>query len=274
MGNINNIGIIEYRNVIKTIKENYGIDFSHRAFTAFVRSIERAMTLNSIRTIDDLIHTLNTNKNFIHRFISDISINETEMFRDPNLWIELRENIIPRFLKKDSHIWVPEVTSGEELFSLILVLKELNLLDSVKITATCFGRNQLDIIKEAAFPLKEMEINNANFDRYKSKLKLKTFYTENNSNASFDKELLRSVNLKQFEFVSDELPKEVDLVLYRNKMLYYNKRMQHSVISKITESLKVGGILICGVKEDLESSGSEKDYIIINENESIYKKVN
>ena len=273
MGNINNIGIIEYRNVIKAIKENYGIDFSHRAFTAFVRSIERAMELNNIRTIDDLINTLNTNKNFIHRFIADISIDETEMFRDPNLWIELRENIIPRFIKKRSHIWMPEVTSGEELVSLAIVLKELNLLEHVKITVTCFGRNQVDVIKEAAFPMKKMEICNANFSRYKSRLKLTDFYTEKNNKAYFDKELLRTINIKQFEFVTDATPQNIDLVLYRNKMIYYNKRMQHSILSKIEDSLKTGGIFICGVKENLESSNSEKDYVIINENESIYKKV-
>lgn len=273
MGNINNIGIIEYRNILKAIKENHGLDFSYRAFTAFVRSIERAMGLNGIRTTDELINKLTINKNFIHRFISDISIEETEMFRDPNLWIELRENIVPQFVKKGSHIWIPEVTSGEELISFAIVLKELNLLNKVNITASCFGRNQIDIIKEATFPIKKMETSLANFDRYKSKLKLTDFYTESNNKACFDKELLRAINIKQFEFIADTVPQNVDFVLYRNKMIYYNKRMQHSILTKITESLKMGGIFICGVKESLESSGSEKEYAIINENESIYKKI-
>ena len=118
-----------------------------------------------------------------------------------------------------------------------------------------------------------MEISNANFTRYKSKLNLADFYTEKNNKVYFDKELLRAINIKQFEFIVDTPPQNIDLVLYRNKMIYYNKRMQHSILSKIEDSLKTGGIFICGVKENLESSSSEKDYTIINENESIYKKV-
>ncbi len=274
MEEINNIGIIEYRNIIKAISDNYGIDFSHKSFTAFVRSIERAMVLNNIRSTESLISTLTTNKNFIHRFISDISIEETEMFRDPNLWIELRDNIIPQYVKKGSNIWVPEVTSGDELITLAIVLKELGMLEHVRITATCFGRNQVDIIKEAAFPIKKMEINIANFNRYSSSSKFSEYYEERNNRAYFDHELLRGVNVKQFEFITDEPPQNNHLVLYRNKMIYYNKRMQNSIMSKITDSMSIGSIFICGVKENLESSNNEKSFLLINENESIYKKTN
>lgn len=273
MENINNIGIIEYRNIIKAIKEHYGLDFSHRAFTAFVRSIERAMQLNSINSTEKLITVLSENQNFIHRFIADISIDETEMFRDPNLWIELRDRIIPRYVPKGSNIWLPEVTSGEELISLLILLKEIDLLDSMKITVTCFGRNMVDVIKEAVFPMKKMETNKANFLRYKSKLKLEDFYTEKNNKAYFDRELLRGINIKQFEFLKDDAPANIQLVLYRNKMIYYNKRMQHSILSKIASSLNNSGIFICGIKENPESSNSEKDFNLLNKNESIYKKI-
>jgi len=274
MENINNIGIIEYRNIINTINENYGLDFSHKSFTAFVRSIERAIILNNLNTTENLINTLVNNPNFIHRFISDIAIEETEMFRDPNLWIELRENIIPRFVNKGSQIWIPEATTGEELMSLVLVLKELNLLDEVKITVTCFGRNQVDILKEASFPIKKMETNIANFKRYKSSLNLSNYYIEKNNIAQFDKELLRGINFKQFEFIKDEAPQNNQMVLYRNKMIYYNKRMQASIVSKIADSMKIGGVFICGIKENLESSNSEKNFLLLNENERIYKKTN
>jgi chemotaxis protein methyltransferase CheR len=273
MDEITNIGIIEYRNILKAVSETHGIDFSHKSFTAFVRSIERAMALNNIRGTDNLISILTTNKNFIHRFISDISIEETEMFRDPNLWLELRDNIIPQYLKKGCNIWVPEVTSGDELITLAIVLKELDMLNDVRITATCFGRNQVDIIKEAVFPMKKMEVNIANFARYNSKLNLKDFYIEKNNKAYFDKELIRNVNVKQFEFIVDESPQNINMVLYRNKMIYYNKRMQNSILNKITDSMATGGIFVCGVKENLESSNNEKSFVVINESESIYKKI-
>ena len=267
------LGIIDYRNIISTIQEFYNMDFSNYAFTSFKRRLERVIQTNNLNSPNDLIAKIRDEESFFDSFLQDISVEETEMFRDPGLWRELRDNIIVRSnLGVDFRIWVADNTTGDELYTLLIVLREAGLTDAVKVIATSLTDKHLDKVKKGIFNLKKMETNIANYRRYKGKYQLTKYYTLRNNEAYMDQTLLDGVEFLKHNILKDKEPANTKLVLYRNKIIYFSKKLQTDVMRIICNSLVPGGIFVIGNKESLECCNMDKKYIIVNPAEAIYKK--
>src|SRR6266542_4015858 len=134
------LGIVETRNIINLIAEKYNYDFSDFALTSFKRRIERFIELNNLKHPDILINRLHDNKVFAESFIEQLSVASSEMFRDPSLWRVIREETITSIYREAGtgfKIWLPCSVSGDELFSLAIVLHEMDMLDKVQIIVSC-----------------------------------------------------------------------------------------------------------------------------------------
>src|SRR5512145_1850023 len=143
------IGIVETKNIIKIINDKYNIDFADYALTSFKRRIERIMDSYNFKYPEFLLNKLQDDPGFFDLFIHEISVPSSEMFRDPSLWRILREETIPGLLNEITQtlkIWLPNSVSGDELFSLCILLKEMGLLEKVQITVSAISDKSLELI--------------------------------------------------------------------------------------------------------------------------------
>jgi chemotaxis protein methyltransferase CheR len=268
------IGIVETRNVIKTILDNFGYDFRDYALTSFKRRLEQIIINNGFKDADGLIYRLQNYKDYFEQFLYDIAPETTEMFRDPSLWRTLRDEVIPEIGRGTTKpkIWVAAFDSGEELYSLAIILKEINLLNDVQIYATVFSDRNIDKITSGKIDLKQIEVNDANYVRLNGKHKYSDYYRVEGGWAIFDTSLIKEVNFVKMNTTFDSTPGGVKLILFRNQMIYYNQLLQDKVLLQISNSLVPGGYLVLGVRETLENTNASNKFTVFNDSEKIYKK--
>jgi chemotaxis protein methyltransferase CheR len=269
------IGIVETRNVIKAILDKYGYDFRDYALTSFKRRLEEIITKNGLKDADGLVYRLQTNKEFFELFLKEVNPETTEMFRDPSLWRTLREEILPELAKSNNKvkIWLASFDSGEEIFSLCIVLRELGLLESFQIYASILSDDILKKIKSGRIDSKQIEVNEANFERSNCIGEYSKYYTTSeNGIITIDPSLVQDVVFVKQDTLFNNAPSAIRLALFRNQMIYFNQILQDKILNTIHNSIIPGGFLVLGAKETLENSNSTNKYTITNESEKIYKK--
>lgn len=269
------IEIAELRKLTTFIKEKFDYSFKDYAMSSFRRRIKRMLDLYKLQTVDELIHILDTKEDFFEEFVSELTVNVTEMFRDPTFWRVLREHIIPNIMLNHNKIsiWHAGCSSGEEIVSMSIVLDEMGILDKAKIVATDIDRSIIAKAKEGRYPLKHMEVNRKNYLRYQGKYSLEKYYTEVGSEAVINKSLLENVSYRKHDLVQGSVFSKFDLVLCRNVMIYFNQTLQNQVLHRLHESLFKYGYLVIGSKESLIWCDIAHKFIVVNNEEKIYKKI-
>lgn len=269
------IEIAELRKLTTFIKDKFDYNFKDYAMSSFRRRIKRMLDLYKLQTVDELIHILNTKDDFFEEFVSELTVNVTEMFRDPTFWRVLKEHIIPNIMLNHNKIsiWHAGCSSGEEIVSMTILLDEMGILDKAKIVATDIDRSIIAKAKEGRYPLKHMEVNRKNYLRYQGKFSLEKYYTEVGSEAVINKALLENVSYRKHDLVQGSVFSKFDLVLCRNVMIYFNQTLQNQVLHRLHESLFKYGYLVIGSKESLIWCDIAHKFIVVNNEEKIYKKI-
>lgn len=267
------LGIVEFRNIISSINEYYGVDFSNYALTSFKRRLEKFIHDNRIAYPVDLIEKIRSDSVFYEKFLRDITVKDTEMFRDPSYWIVMRNEILPKLLKEGNlKIWVANSNSGEELYSLAITLSELGMLHKARIIATNISQKNIDYIKTGVYDLKKIEAYQSNYERTDGVRKLSDYYITNNNKAYMDSSLIDNVEFVSYNMFAEESLGEFKFISFRNVMLYYNRTLQNQALEIIYNSLLKGGFMAIGIKETLSDVIIGK-YILVNKDEKIYKKI-
>ncbi|HEY4787614.1 MAG TPA: CheR family methyltransferase [Bacteroidales bacterium] len=269
------LGIVDTRNIINLIAEKYNYDFSDFALTSFKRRIEMLMEQNNIKHPDILMNRLMENKNFVDSFIGQINVPSTEMFRDPSLWRVLRDEIITNIYRETGtgfKIWLPNSVSGDELFSLAILLVEMGLLDKVQILVSSMSERSLDTIRSGLFPEYKLEISYDNYIRSNGKFSLSNYFSVVNNQAIRDVSLIKHVTFFNQNTLLEPAPQGVKLVLFRNKMIYFNQTLQSKILKIIYNSMTTGGYLVIGAKESLGLLYGNNEFTLMNEAENIYKR--
>jgi chemotaxis protein methyltransferase CheR len=269
------IDIADLKRISELIHQKYHYDFRNYAMSSFKRRVLRIMELKKV-TVDGLLKKLTDSPVFINEFLDELTVNVTEMFRDPSFWRIMREEIIPAILlnHKQFKIWHAGCSSGEEVLTMCIMLKEMGILNDVTLIATDLDTNILDKAKTATYPLKNMELNEKNYIRFQgSGSSLKDYYREDNGNAVFNKDLLANVSFRKHDLVLGEVFNKFDLVLCRNVMIYFNQNLQNEVLKKFHEGLFKYGYLAIGSKESLIWCDYANRFIVVNNEEKIYKKI-
>lgn len=269
------IEITELRRLTQVIKDKYDYDFKDYAMSSFKRRIKRVLDLYKFKNVDKLISVLENNADFFDEFVSEITVNVTEMFRDPTFWKILKEQIIPNILLNHNKItiWHAGCSSGEEVVTMCIVLDEMGVLDKAKIIATDIDTAIINKAKNATYPIKNMDVNSKNYARYQGTRSLEYYYKEINGEAVIHKSLLENVSYRKHDLVQGVVFSKFDLILCRNVMIYFNQTLQNHVLNKLHESLFKYGYLAIGSKESLIWCEIANKFIVVNNEEKIYKKV-
>lgn len=271
------IGIVDTRNIIKTLLDDFGYDFRDYALTSFKRRLEYILSFYALRDADGLIAKLKDSKDFLDQFLYDITPETTEMFRDPSFWRVLRDEIIPELVRSATskpRIWIASFDSGEELYSLSILLKELNLLNEVNVYCNVLSEQTVQRITSGKINPKDMEVNDANYQRFNEKGKYASYYQTEGNSIMFDVSLIKDVNFIRQNTLITLDPGAPKLIIFRNQAIYYNQLLSEKIFSKLASCIVAGGYLALGVKETLENTNVSNKFTLYNEPERIYKRKN
>ena len=264
--------IKEVKEINKVIFNKYGLDYSNHSQTAYKNRLVELINSCNLKSSVELINIIEKGKLNLDKLLLGLSIPFTEMFRDPSMWRELRDKILPEIQGK-IRIYLPSCTTGEELVSLMIILKEEGFLSRSKITVSACSKSIIEVIKVSEYTEKQMELNNANYKRYKESNNIFDYSEKSNGKYCFS-ELLKNVNFIESRILENtKLPTGQDIVIYRNKLIYFNMKMQNDVLNKLNNTVRAGGYFIVGTMENIFASNEVKcEFELVSKNDKLYKK--
>jgi len=268
------IGAIEVDELIMLINDYSGYDFSDYSMPSLHRRFQRYIDLNKISDFNQLLQDLMNDSAMINNLIEEVTVNLTEMFRDPSFFAAIRKELVPVFNNLPIlKIWHAGCSTGEEVYSMAILLKEHNLLDKSIIYATDINQSVLDIAKAGKYnidSLKEIEINYEDSDGTKE---FSEYYTTLNGDIFMNDDLKSKIIFSTHNLVSDNSFNQFDLIVCRNVLIYFNKTLQDNVLQMFYSSLTENGILALGSKETLIFSPIYSKMEVLNANWKTWKKM-
>jgi len=261
-----NLSLSDYNIIVDFIKTKYNYDFSVFSYGISKRRIEQFFSQYNIDNVEMITVFLSKEKIWTS-FLDFYIIKTTELFRDADVWQKLNTKYIPKLHNTSIlEIWLPDVTTDDELFSLLIVLRELKI-NNYRITISSPFNFIKEKINRYVISPKKYDASKQNYIKYNPKGNLDDFFVIRKINHKFKDEYFTNVEFKSFSLTENEILKNnFDLILFRNKMLYYNSVNQKLSLDKIYSSLKVKGVLVIGVKETL-NDWKLKDKLTINDKE-------
>lgn len=265
--------LIELRLLQEAIFLKYGYDFRDYHKSHFRRRVQSIMVMEAIPSIHDLQYHIIYETEIFHRLLKDLSINVTEMFRDPEFYVYMRKEIVPvlktyPFLK----VWHAGCSTGEEVFSMCMLFKEEGLYDKTQFYATDFNHEVLTKAMEGIYPLANIKSYTENYIRAGGIKPFSEYYITDPISAQFDKSLLKNVVFSDHNLVSDNVFSEMNLIICRNVLIYFNKTLKARVFQLFSDSLIRGGYLCLGTKENYLDIRAEKDYELIQPGLKVFRK--
>ncbi len=266
---------IEIELLIEAVYRKYGYDFRNYARASLRRRIMHRLALDEIPSITEMQHRVLTDIRFLETLLLDLSINTTEMFRDPTYYSVLRTEVVPILRTYPSFkIWHAGCSTGEEVYSTAIVLKEEGLYERAIIYATDFNEAVLKKAKEGVFPIDLMRQFTTNYQKSGGKEEFSKYFISNQRAVMMDKSLRKNVMFADHNLVTDGVFGEMNLIMCRNVLIYFNRQLQDRVIRLFRDSLVHRGILCLGSKETLQFSDCAQDFRSLVEKERIYEKRN
>jgi len=259
--------------LLEAIYHKYGYDFRQYSEAHIKRRIMNRMVLSGLEDLVHMQELVLKSETFASTLLQDLSITVTEMFRDPAFYKSLRENVIPvlktyPFLK----IWHAGCSSGEEAYSMSIILQEEGLSDRTTIYATDFNQQVLNRAKEGIFSQKMIKDYAVNYKLSGGKEDFSSYYTADNDNVIMNQSLKKKIVWANHNLVTDSVFAEVNLILCRNVLIYFDRKLQNKVQSLFHKSLMKGGILCLGSKESLRFTEYHDQYSVLDEKQRIFKK--
>lgn len=250
--------------VIYEFNKTYGIDFSNYAEMSFKRRIEHLLISHGLKSADELMLKVRQDKAYFQKCINDITVNTTDLFRDVPVWLNLKRNVLNIFKDKNNiNIWHAGCSSGEEVYSMLILLNELNLIDKAKVFATDINTDILDRARNGVF---NNRLHHAYFDNFDKVIKVNPLNFEETIDVPYDKyfehdKLKKTFRIKKFlrdrvtfkyhNLVEGSIFYKFDLIFCRNVIIYFNTELQNKVVSLFHESLFSDGMLLIGAHENI-----------------------
>lgn len=260
--------------LINDIHAAYGYDFSDYSKASFRRRIERLITIDHLSGIAELRYRLLNDASYFAHAIEEISVTVTEMLRDPDFYRTIRSTIIPvlatyPFIK----IWHAGCATGEEVYSMAILLKEAGLLHKSLLYATDINPAALAKARKGIFPLSQMQQYSRNYLLSGGTQDFSSYYSANYHFASFDSRLNEKMIFAQHNLVTDFSFNSFQLIFCRNVLIYFNKDLQDRVLKLFDDSLELNGFLALGTKENIRFSHIAPNYKPATGREKIWRKI-
>ncbi len=268
-----NLENIELELLLQAIYLQYGYDFRDYSRAHVKRRVKHRMVQEKVKNISELQNKILHDPEVFDRMVRDLSINVTEMFRNPDFYKSVREKVIP-LLKTYPYpkLWLAGCATGEEVFSFAIMLKEEGLLERTHIYATDFNPYVIEKARKGIFPIRYIKEYTANYQKSGGKESFSDYYHANDEWVIFDKSLSKNIIFAEHNLVTDDVFAEVNMVVCRNVLIYFNRELQNKVLGLLHKSLITGGFLALGTKESLMFSDNQMKYKVVDARQKIFKK--
>lgn len=265
---------IEIRLLLEGVFQHYGFDFRDYAPASLKRRIWKCIQDENLHTVSALQEKVLHDPTCMERLLLTLSINVTAMFRDPDFYFAFRKKVVPLLQPSPFiRIWHAGCSSGEEVYSMAILLREEGLYDRTRIYATDLNEVVLKKAKEGIFPLGAMKDYTANYLRAGGSRSFSEYYTAKYDHAIFHRALQTNIVWAQHNLATDASFNEFDVILCQNVMIYFNRSLQSRVHKLFYESLVMFGVLGLGSKESISFTPYESAYEPLDDREKLYQKV-
>src|SRR5690625_3796317 len=265
---------LEIKLLLQGIYEWYGYDYRNYSYHSIRRRIWHRVQAEEVGHVLELLEKVLHDPVCMQRLMADFSINVTEMFRDPLFFYHFRKEIVPILRTYPSiRIWHAGCSTGEEVYSMAILLQEEGLYDKAKIYATDMNPNVLRIAKNGEFPIFKMKKYTTNYLEAGGKRAFSEYYKVRNNKVEFRPSLSKNIIFAQHNLVTDRSFNEFHVILCRHVLIYFNHDLQDSVHQLFYESLAMSGILGLGDKETISSTEKADYYKEIAGKQKLYQKV-
>ena len=266
--NVNDDAVLTF--IIQLIDECYGYDFSNYSKASLKRRFRHHMVNKKLEYMVDIVPLLVKKPGYFIELLSDLSVTVTEMFRDPDFYKSFVANVLP-VLKKNSYfkIWHAGCSSGEEVYSMAITLQDNDCLSNAQLYGTDFNPTILSLAKKGIYPVESLAKAKENYQAYGGSHKLTDYVVEKYNSLKIIGQIQQQVVFSEHNLATDKVFGEVDVVVCRNVMIYFDRELKKRVINLFRQALPDYGFLCLGDKESLD----DPEFKCIDQAVSIYQKV-
>lgn len=259
--------------LLEAIYRLSGFDFRQYNKSSISRRIHNRMKMNGISTITGLLEKVIHDEEYLEQLLNDFSINVTEMFRNPSFFKAFREVVVPMLREyPEIRIWHAGCATGEEVYSMAILLEEEGLKDKAVIYATDMNEQVLEKASKGVFPIQKMQAYTKNYMLAGGSKAFSEYYKTDYQHAYFHPSLLENIIFAQHNLVTDQSFNEFHVIICRNVLIYFNSELQEQVQQLFYESLSPEGFLGLGDKETLKFSRVMENYEEVVSSERIYQR--
>ena len=264
---------IEISLLLEAMFKKYGFDFRGYSPPTVRRRVLRRMRKSNMQSISEMISRVLHDGDFFEQLALDLSINVTEMFRDPAVFRTIRHKVLPILAELPTiRIWHAGCATGEEAYSMAILLEEAGLADRARIYATDFNDVVLDKARQGIVPLDRLKLYTSNYQRAGGQNSFADYYHASYDDARLDQKLRERILFANHNLVTDGVFADVDLIVCRNVLIYFTRPLQDRVLDLFHESLSEGGVLCIGSKETLSFSSQTRNFKALASSERIFQK--
>ena len=264
---------LEIDEFIRTLKARHGYDFAQYAPASFKRRLRALRTRSGAESIAALSRRLVQEPPFLRQVLAGLSVPVSEMFRDPWVFEALRREVLPVLASYPRiRIWQAGCAHGEEVYSLAILLHEAGLYDKTQIFATDLNDVALEEAAEGIYPAAQAALFSQNYQRAGGQRSLSDYFHARYERIKFDETLKRNITFAGHNLGTDGVFAEVQLILCRNVMIYFNDPLQDRVLRLFRDSLVHKGFLCLGTKETLSHSAVERDFVLFDQTARLYRR--
>lgn len=264
---------IEIRLLLEALYLKYHYDFRNYAMASIKRRLAQACVYFNCTSISALQDRVLHDDKALPQLLSFLTVQVSELFRDPHYFKTIREQVIPHLRTFPSlKIWVAGCSSGEELYSFAILMREEGLFERTMFYATDINPQALHIAQSGIYGIDRMKLYSENYQKAGGHSSLSDYYTADHNAAAFSKDLRERIVFSDHSLVTDAAFGEMHFISCRNVLIYFNRELQNRVISLFKGSLIRRGFLGLGAKESLRFTDHAKDFSDFSSYDRIYQK--
>lgn len=264
----------EMRLLVESIFHKYGYDFRGYSLASLKRRLVQARQRLGCASFSALQERVLHDSALMAQLLPLLTVQVSEMFRDPSFFVALRERVVPHLRTYPSlKVWVAGCSQGEELYSLAILFREEGLEARTMFYATDINTEALAAAEAGIYPLNRLALFTENHRRAGGRSSLSDFYSTGYGRAMFDKSLRRQTVFSDHSLISDSVFAEMHLICCRNVLIYFNRDAQDRAVGLFKDSLVRKGFLGLGSKESLHFSAHATDFTAFQSKERIYQKL-
>lgn len=265
----------ELNSLTSAIMTRHGIDFTCYEPKSLKRRVTRALSVFKLNSIHDLWLKILHERDFVHLFVNELSVGLTEMFRDPFFWQKLA-TLLPALIheKGKIHVWHAGCSSGEEVYTFSILLRELGLEGKVCALATDINTDALQQAKKGKYHQLKFKDYHYNYLKHKSNgTGLSQYYSNDGRYGVMDPKLIKHVSFEKSNLITDTVHKKFDIIFCRNVMIYFDIGAKKLVLEKLYNNLNPDGLLIIGFFDALIPIIDKAKFELFDLSNKIFKKV-